>query len=175
MARATSSLPVPVSPRMSTVTGRGGHAPDFLVNGLHGAAVADDSRLIGPRFAHFHRLGHEPIAGHGFGDQIEQFSHIERLEQIVVSAEFGRFDGGFRGAEGGHQNDGQLGLGGVELRDQFQSGQSRHLQIGDDHIERLLFGLGQSFITSLSHGDFIALDLQFFFQATDNAGVVFNE
>jgi hypothetical protein len=63
----------------------------------------------------------------------------------------------------------------MELLDQFQAGQSRHLQVGDHNIERLLFGLGQPGISSHSHGDLVALDLQFLFQSTDNAGVVFNE
>ena len=61
------------------------------------------------------------------------------------------------------------------LTNQFQSGQSRHLQVGDDHIEGLRFRLGQSGIPSLSQGDFIALDLQFLFQSANNAGVVLNE
>ena len=114
--------------------GGGGHAPDFLVDGLHGAAVADDGGLGRPGFPHFQRFGHEPAAGHGLGDQIEQFAHVKRLEEIVVGAELGGFNGGFGGAERGHHDDGQLRLGGMELLDQFEAGQARHLQIGEHHV-----------------------------------------
>ena len=59
--------------------GRGGHAADFLVDRLHGAAVADDGRAIQTRFAHIDRLRHQPAAGHGRGDQIEQFIGIQTV------------------------------------------------------------------------------------------------
>src|SRR5688572_8505449 len=42
----------------------GSDSPDFLIDRLHSSAVANDRRLIRPSFAHFHRLGHEPIAGY---------------------------------------------------------------------------------------------------------------
>ena len=44
MARATSSLPVPLSPVISTVERVGADLADQLEDALHGRAVADDLR-----------------------------------------------------------------------------------------------------------------------------------
>ena len=125
--------------------------------------------------AHFQRFGHEPAAGHGLGHEIEQFAHVKRLEEVVVGAELGGFDGGFGRAESGHHDDGQLRLGGMELLDQFEAGQARHLQIGEHHVARVLPGAGQALIAARGRGDLIAFGLQLLFQRRRNAGVVFNQ
>ena len=155
--------------------GSGGHTPDFLVDGLHGAAVADDGGLGGVGFAHFQWLGHEAAAGHGFGDEIEQFAHIKRFEEIVVGAKLGGFNGGFGRAESSHHDDGKFRLGGVELLDQFEAGQAWHLQIGEHYIARVFLGEGQSIIAARGHGDLVAFGLQLLFQRRCNAGVVFDQ
>ena len=103
----------------------GGHPADFLVDVLHGAAAADEGETGGAGFAQLHRLGHALGVRHGGGDQVQQFLGLERLEQILEGAELGGLDGGFGGAVGGHHDDGQLGLGRVELGDQLQAVQAR--------------------------------------------------
>ena len=116
MARATSSLPVPLSPVISAVASRGGELADELENLLHRLAAADDAqfvilrfqqRLVGDHLLHVAR-GLERV-----GDDLLELGHVERLEQVIVGPELHRLDGGLRGAVGGHQDDQQLG---VDLR-----------------------------------------------------------
>ena len=154
--------------------GGGGDASDFLVNGLHGAAVADDGGLGRPGVAHLERLGHEPAAGHGLGDQIEEFAHVKGFEQVIVGAEFRGLDGGFGGAESGHHDDRELGLGGMELLDELESGQAGQLQIGEDHVARLIPGLAQAVIAAGRGRDLIALGPQLFFEGGHDAGIIFD-
>ena len=92
-----------------------GDAPDLLINLLHGAAVADDGVACGLAAAHLHRLRHQAAAVDRFADEIEHLLHLERLEQIIVSAEFGRFDGGLSRAMGGHENDRQTWIERVQF------------------------------------------------------------
>ena len=105
--------------------GSGGDAADLLVEVLHGAAVADEGGASGKGFAQVHRFGHPAGVGDGRGDEVEQFLGLERFEEILEGAELGGFDGGFGGAVGGHHDDGQPGLGGVELGDELQAVRGR--------------------------------------------------
>ena len=72
----------------------GGDAANLLVDGLHGGAAADQGVARGAGFAQEDRFGHEAVAVGRFADQIQQLRHIERLEHVIVSAEFRRLDGG---------------------------------------------------------------------------------
>ena len=101
--------------------------------------------------------------------------NVERLEQIIVGAEFGGFDGGVGGAERRDQNDGQARLGGVQLANQFQPVQARQFQIGDDDVERFLAGAGQTVIAALFDVDFVAFLGQHPLQRVRDAGVVFDQ
>jgi hypothetical protein len=103
------------------VDGSGGDAADFLVDGLHGGALADEGGAGGAGFAEDDRLGHEAVAVGSAADEIEHWGDVEGLEQVVVSAELDGFDGGFGGAEGGNEDDGEARLGGVQLADQLES------------------------------------------------------
>ena len=129
----------------------------------------------GAGFAERHRLGHEAVAVHRAADQFEQLRHFKRLEQIIVSAEFGRLDGGLRGAEGRDENDGQARLGGVQLAHQVQPVQARHLQIGDDDVERLAGGAGQPVVAASFHDHFATFAGQHPLQGVADAGVVVNQ
>ena len=93
------------------VDGLGGHSANFLVDGLHGGALAYQGVASALLASQDDRLGHQPVAVGRLFHQGQQIRHVERLEQIVVSAEFGRLDGGFRGAKGGDQDDGEAGVG----------------------------------------------------------------
>jgi len=100
---------------------------DFLVDILHGLAPANERVATLAGFAQTDRFGHPAIAVDGFADQFDQLRNVERLEQIIVGANLHRFDRGFGGAKRGDQNDGQTGLGRVQLTDEFQSVQARQL------------------------------------------------
>ena len=97
------------------------------------------------------------------------------LEQIIVSAEFGRFDGRLRGAEGRDENDGQARLGGVQLAHQVQAVQARHFQVGDDDIERLAAGAHQTVVATSFHDHFATFAGQHPLQGVADAGVVVNQ
>ena len=113
----------------------GSDTANLLVDGLHGGALANQGVPGGAGFAQENGFGHEAIAGHRPADQIEQPRHVERLEQIIVRAEFRRLNGRFSSAEGGNEDDGQTRLRGVQLANQVQAVQSGQPQIGDDDIE----------------------------------------
>ena len=120
----------------------GGHPADFLVDVLHGLAPANERVATPAGFAQADRFGHPAVAVGRFADQFDQLRNVERLEQIIIGANFHRFDGGFGGAKRGDQNDGQTGLGRVQLPDEFQAVQARQLQVGDDKIEWVFDGAG---------------------------------
>ena len=126
-------------------------------------------------FAHLHRLGHQPAAGDGRGDQVQQFIGFKRLEQIIVRAELGGLDGGFGRAVRGHQDDGQLRFGGVKLGHQFQSAQARQSQVGDDHAVLLPAGLFQTGIAPAGNIHLIVLLAQHLLQGGGSADVVFDQ
>ena len=140
------------------------------------AALWPDQRVVRRAgFAQADRLGHQAVAVGRLAHQFDQLRHVKRLEQIIVSAEFGRLDGGFGGAKGGDQNDGQARLGGVQLADQFQPVQARQPQIGDDQIEGIPTGPRQSVVPAPLDGHLVAFVRQHPLQSVGDAGVVLNQ
>ena len=144
--------------------GCGRDPSDFLVDGLHRPAFADDGRLVRPGLAHFHRFGHEPAAGDGGSDQIQQFIRFKRFEQIIARPEFGGFDGRLGCAVRGHQDDRLLRLCGVELGDQIQPAQTGQAQVGDDDIVLVLTRQFQTGVPATGGFHFVTLGAQHLFQ-----------
>ena len=100
MARATSSLPVPLSPGDEHRERLVGDAADGLVHLLHGRAGADDgfARLVlVRRRPHNHgRLAHQAGDLQRLAEHAVQFLQVERLEQVIVRPLPHRFDGRIR-------------------------------------------------------------------------------
>ena len=157
------------------MTGLVGDAANFLVDGLHGSALADEGGTRGPGFAQDDRLGHEAVAVGRSANQVEHLGHVKGLEQVIVGAEFHGLDGGFGGAEGGDQNDGQARLGGVQLADQLKAVQTGQFQIGDDHIEQIGGGAGQTVVAPLLDHHLVPFLLQNASQGVGDAGVIFDQ
>jgi hypothetical protein len=87
-------------------------------------------------------------------DNFLDLGRVERLEQIIVRAEFHRLDGGLRRAVGGHQNDEQLGVGGADAAEGFQTVHAAHAHV---HQHEVGFEFGndlQSFLAGGGGGQF---------------------
>ena len=107
IARATSSLPVPLSPRISTVTCDRRHAPDRLEDLLHrGAAAEQAAELLLRRHlrAQPHDLALELPAREQLAHLDAQRLHLEGLGQVVGGAALHGLDGG-RDGLGAAQHD----------------------------------------------------------------------
>ena len=143
MARATSSLPVPVSPVMSTVLLRLGDQLRPLDHRLHRPAAADDAVVI-ERFVELVDqvavLRPEPLmldcaAGHD-----EQLVDLEWLLQEVECAELHRLDGALDRRVRRHHHDLRplaLRRGADDLANQIQARDVGHQVVEDDEIEVL--------------------------------------
>ena len=114
-----------------------GDLADELEHLLHRLAAADDAefvilgfeqRLVGDDLLHVAR-GLERV-----GDDFLELGHVERLEQIIVSAELHRLDGGLRRAVGGHQDDEQLGIGRADSAERFQAVHAAHAHVHEDEV-----------------------------------------
>ena len=151
MARATSSLPVPLSPVMSTVERVGATLRTSSKTCCMAATAADDvaGLMVAVQFAPqplvFQvqlAIGQQPphLAGH----LVEQ----DRLHQVVVGAALERLDGVLdRGVGGDEQHEGL----GADLQQSFQHLQTvdaRQLHVAQDHVIGPLFRLGERFLTA---------------------------
>jgi hypothetical protein len=157
---------------MSTLTGL---VANFLVDGLHGKALADEGSTRGPSFPQDDRFGHETVAVGRSANQVEHLGYVKGLEQVIVGAEFHGLNGGFGGAEGGNQNDGQARLGGVQLADQLKAVQTGQFQIGNDQIEQIGGGAGQTVVAPLLGHHLVPFLLQNALQGVGDAGVIFDQ
>ena len=128
-----------------------------------------------PASPSLHRLGHEPAGGDGLLDELQQFRHFKRLEQIIVSAGLRGFDGGFGGAVRGHHHDRQPRLGGVQFAHQFQPVQAGQFQIGDDHVKTSFLGAGQAGVAGCLNRHFIAFVGQHAAQSGHDGGIVLDQ
>ena len=118
MARATSSLPVPVSPVMSTVLFVSRDQLRRLVHFLHRPAAADHAVVVEVGVALADQvgvLGAQPLVRERPVDHHEQLVDLERLLQVVEGAEPHRLDRALDGGVRGHDHDLRQ-LGGVARR-----------------------------------------------------------
>ena len=140
-AAATSSLPVPLSPTISTGgVGRGGEA-DRLEDLAHRGALADRARARRrPRSEESPRLvaGSRPqrldLEGQGTLPQRplqgqQDLVEVERLGQVVVGPAAHRLDRGGRAAEGGDDDHRQVGQRRPELGQHVQAVAAGHLEV----------------------------------------------
>ena len=137
--------------------GRGGDAPDFLVDGLHGPAIANNGVACLSQLADLHRFRHEPAGRHSLLDQLQQFRHLKRLEEVVISPGLRRLDGGFRRAMRRHHQDRQPWPHRMEFTHQFQPVQSWQLQIGDHNIKDISFRTSQAGVAGFFDHHFITV------------------
>ncbi len=156
--------------------GPGGHAADFLAHVLHRAARANQGgAALDWRVRQSHRFTHQAARIHGALQQAQELPHLEGLLQIIVSAEFGGFDGGLDRAVRGHQHHGQVGLSLVKLPHEFQAAQAGQAQVGQHHVTLVFIGAAQAFVAAIADGDFEVFLGEHITQVGGQAGVVFDE
>ena len=156
--------------------GLGGDAADFLAHVLHRAAGADEGRsALGWGVGQGHGFTHEAAGIHGAMQHADEGRHLERLLQVIVSAELGGLDGGLNRAVRGHQHDGQARLSVVKLPHEFQAAESRQAQVGQHHIAFVVAGAAQALVAAAADGDFEAVLLEHVAKVGRQTGVVFNE
>ncbi len=80
---------------------------------------------------------------HQFLDGEAEFLEVEGLEQIVVGAQLHGLHRVLNGAVGGHHDDGDIGIGFLELFEQGQAVHFRHLDVDEHDVEPVLGVLGQ--------------------------------
>jgi len=85
--RATSSLPVPLSPKLARGVGGSGDS-DLLAQSFHGNAVADDLMAVAELGAQRLVFLFQAALLHGVADQYDNFFEGERLFDEVEGAEF---------------------------------------------------------------------------------------
>ena len=83
-------------------------------------------------------LAHEVAALHGAPQDHEQLVLLERLREVVEGALAHGLHRAVDGAVGGHEHDAQAGLHREQLRQEGDAVHVRHLEVGEDHVERLL-------------------------------------
>ena len=112
-----------------------GHAADLLVNGLHGAALADERNL--PRRLHAQRdlFPPAPAGGRGTGQDGKQLLHLEGFENIVERAAPRRLDRRLGRAMRRHQHDRKVRQLIPQRVDKFQAGDARHSQVREHAVE----------------------------------------
>ena len=104
---------------------------------LHGLAPPDDALLVVFRLEQGfvgHHLFHVLRGFQRVGDQFLELRDVERLEQVVVGAQFHRLDGGLGGAVGGHEDDQQLGVDLPNPPERLQPVDAAHAHIHDHQI-----------------------------------------
>ena len=150
----------------------GGDAADVFVDVLHGRTLADEGIASGSRFAEGDRFGHEAIAVGGFGDEGEHFRDVEGLEDVIIGAEFGRFDCSFGRTVGSDENDGQARAGSVKLLDKFEAVETGKTEVGDDDVKMALGSAGEAVVAAVFDDDFMAFAGEDALESVANAGIV---
>ena len=144
IARATSSLPVPLSPGMKTVASVGATFSMVCEHGAHRRRLADDARRSGRRGgvgAQRLGLGLGALAGAALGAQLERALDLERAPprartacEEVERAELHRLDRGLDGAERGDDHRPAVGIALAHRLDHVEPVHALHLEIGDDEV-----------------------------------------
>ena len=141
MARATSSLPVPVSPVISTVLLVCATSSARLDHVLHPAAAADDAVVVELLVALAEQvavLRAQALVLDGAVDDDQQLVDLERLLQVVERAQLHRRDRALdRGVRGHHQDLRPLALAAMatEVADEVEAGQVGHQVVDQQHVE----------------------------------------
>ena len=133
MTSATTSLPTPLSPVMSTRVSDGAISEasrnTACMSGLR--AITDSGNVVFRVV--LQRSGFRNADGLPHG--IEQFIEVNRLGQIIDRAVAHRGHGIADVGEGGDEQDGQGGVFLARAPQRFQAGQPRHPHVGNHHGE----------------------------------------
>ena len=157
MARATNSLPVPLSPVIKAVASEAGELADELEDALHRFAATDDADVVILGFEQ--RLVRDDLlhVARGFEraeNNLLELGDVERFEEIIVSAELHRFDGRLGRAVSGHHDDRQLGIDLADAAECFQAGDPAHANVHDHQVGLDLRNEFESLLATGRRGQF---------------------
>ena len=136
-----------------------GHAPDGLVDLLHGRVPPHEGAelpdLLEPRLERGDFLREPARRQRALGEQ-ERLVEVEGLGEVVVGALLHGLDGRLHGAVGGH--DHHLGIGALpaDAAEEGQPVDARHADVEEDQVERLLLGLPKRGGAVLHRRDLVA-------------------
>ncbi len=181
MARATSSLPVPVSPMMSTVLRDWATTRAFRDDLLNRAAPAHDAVVVELLVALGDEVvvvGTEPAQLDRACGHDEELVDFEGLLQVVEGAELHGFDRALdRRVRRHHQN--LRTLAGArrtdDLTDQLESAELGHQIVHDEQIERPLADQPQRLARAASRVDVVPLVAKGLGQGLSNLRLVVDE
>ena len=118
-----------------------GHAPDRLVDLLHGRRASHHRPVVVlPEF--FGHLANTPFEVPNPPDTVHQAVHlldIEGLGHVVVGPVLHRGDGVLHGCLGGDDDDEDVGAGGLHGLHDFEAAWARHADVEEDNGEGLGF------------------------------------
>jgi len=140
--------------------GAGGRGPGHhLQHPLHGLAPAHDvfrGEAVLERLAQHHvfALGRGEPGGLLHGEQ--QFVVGEGFGDVVEGAQAHGFHRALDAAEGGHDDDRDVGIIAFGVFEDLLPGHARHLHVRDDHVHFRLFQKGQAGLRVVQGGDGIA-------------------
>ena len=146
---------------------RDGELADQLEHLLHRLAATDDANFIILGFEQRlirNDLSHVARGLQGVADDFLELRHFERLEQIIVSAQLHRFDGGLGRAVRRHENDQLLG---IQLPDAAQCLHAADAAHADIHEHEVRLQLGNQLQPVLPAGGGGQLDFRRFDIAPD--------
>ena len=134
---ATSSLPVPDSPKTSTVALVVATCSTLLEHPSHGRRLTDDARhgealaQFLPQIAIF---AHETLPAQGTPHEQLQAVQIDGLGDVVVGPAPHGLHGHLDGAMTGDQNHGGVGVVFLDVAQQVEPTDPAHHHVGDDHV-----------------------------------------
>ena len=146
MARATSSLPVPLSPRSSTVASESATArirsSAACIAGERPSRASQAEALLDLRAQAAILLPQAAVLERALDGQAD-LAQLERLGQIVVGALAHGLDGRLQAAEGRHEDHAGAGLALLGRAQEGQAVDLVHHEVGEDHVDLLALDGGQ--------------------------------
>ena len=137
IARATSSLPVPLSPVMSTVVLKSAILEMVRKMSSISRALGEDRLelvLLLDLLLERAVLAAQRLALLGLAQREDDLVRLERLAHVVVGARLHRLDGEVDVAVGAHHDDRRRVLLGLERAEQIEPAHARHAHVGEDDV-----------------------------------------
>ena len=175
MARATSSLPVPLSPVISTLLGAGAHRAICSCTRRRESLAAHEPILARER----RPAAGRPRGGRGPGMAPKQALHAEpeivqheRLLQVVAGPLAQGLDGHLHRRVARHQDDRGSRVQHAGPLEDLEPADARHDDVGHDHVELLRFDPAQRLRAAPGRGDVVPLGLEKRSQSVLRRGLV---
>jgi len=141
MARATISLPVPLSP-VNRIVALLSRTESTACNTLRNAGLSptrlSNCACSSSSSAHAGVVAHDVAKLQGLGHGDVQLVDIERLGNVVIRTVAHRLYGVFHRAVGGHHDHRHLGIARLDLGQQRRTVHARHAPVADHQVDVFL-------------------------------------